>query len=52
MLLINSINYIDGTDGLLIGYTILTSSLFYFLSDNQYQYLNIFLIFIYLLIIV
>lgn len=51
MLLINSINYIDGTDGLLIGYTISTLLYFYFLSDNQYQYLKIFLIFIYLLII-
>ena len=51
MLLINSINYIDGTDGLLIGYTITALSYFYFLSDNQNQYTQIFLIFIYILII-
>ena len=50
-LLINSINYIDGTDGLLIGYTITALSYFYFLSDNQNQYTQLFLIFIYILII-
>lgn len=51
ILLINSINYIDGTDGLLIGYTITALSYFYFLSDSQNQYTQIFLIFIYILII-
>ena len=51
ILLINSINYIDGTDGLLIGYTITALSYFYFLSDDQNQYTKILLIFIYILII-
>lgn len=51
ILLINSINYIDGTDGLLIGYTITALSYFYFLSDSQNQYTQLFLIFIYILII-
>ena len=51
MLLINAINYIDGTDGLLIGYTITALAYFYFLSDEQSQYLQIFLIFIYILVI-
>jgi UDP-GlcNAc:undecaprenyl-phosphate GlcNAc-1-phosphate transferase len=50
-LLINAINYIDGTDGLLIGYTITALSYFYLLSDNQNQYTQLFLIFIYILII-
>lgn len=51
VLLINSINYVDGTDGLLIGYAITTLSYFYFLSDNQELYKEIFLISIYVLII-
>jgi len=51
LLLINSINYIDGTDGLLIGYTITALIYFYFLSGNQNQYSQIFLIFVYILII-
>lgn len=51
MLLINSINYIDGTDGLLIGYTITALVYFYFLSDNQNEYTQIFLVFICILVI-
>ena len=51
ILLINSINYIDGSDGLLIGYTITTFVYFYFLSDREQLYLQIFLILISLLLI-
>lgn len=51
MLLINAINYLDGTDGLLTGYTITAFSYFYFLSDKQAQYADIFLIFSYILFI-
>ena len=51
MLLINAINYIDGTDGLLIGYAITALLYFYFLSDKQSQYLSLILIFIYFLFI-
>ena len=51
ILLINSINYIDGIDGLLIGYTITALLYFYFLSDKQNQFNQIFLIFVYILII-
>ena len=51
ILLINSINYIDGTDGMLIGYTITVLLYFYFLSNNQLQYTKIFLIFIYILVV-
>ncbi len=51
ILLINSINYIDGVDGLLIGYTITALLYFYFLSDKQNQFNQIFLIFVYILII-
>ena len=51
MLLINSINYIDGIDGLLIGYTVTALLYFYFLSDNQNQYSQIFMLFIIMLII-
>ena len=43
MLLVNAINYIDGTDGLLIGYTITTLLYFYFLSDKQNQYLALYI---------
>lgn len=41
-LLVNAINYIDGTDGLLIGFAIIAISYFYFLSDAQSPYLPIF----------
>ena len=51
MLLINAINYIDGTDGLLISYSIIALLYFYILSDKQSYYLSIILIFIYLLAI-
>ncbi len=51
ILLINSINYIDGSDGLLIGYTITTFVYFYLLSDREQLYLQIFLILISLLLI-
>lgn len=51
LLLINSINYIDGTDGLLIGYTISALSYFYFLSENQNDYTKLFLIFTIILVI-
>jgi UDP-GlcNAc:undecaprenyl-phosphate GlcNAc-1-phosphate transferase len=51
MLLINAINYIDGTDGLLIGYAITALLYFYFLSDKHSQYLSLILIFIYFLFV-
>lgn len=51
MLLINSINYIDGTDGLLIGYTVSALMYFNFLSNSEDEYVQVFFIFIYLLII-
>ena len=51
MLLVNAINYIDGTDGLLIGYSITTLSYFYFLSDKQSEYTFLIIIFIYILLI-
>lgn len=51
ILLINSINYIDGIDGLLIGYTITAMLYFYFLSDKENQFVQIFLIFVYILLI-
>lgn len=51
ILLINSINYVDGIDGLLIGYTITAILYFYFLSDKQNQFVQIFLIFVYILMI-
>lgn len=49
LLLTNSINYLDGTDGLLIGYTIIALLYFYFLSFKYNQNYNLFLIFIYIL---
>ena len=51
MLLINAINYIDGTDGLLIGHAITCLSYFYLLSDKQSEYLPLIIIFIYILLI-
>tara|TARA_B100001057_G_scaffold500965_1_gene619305 strand:+ start:3217 stop:4218 length:1002 start_codon:yes stop_codon:yes gene_type:complete len=49
MLLMNAINYTDGTDGLLIGYSITALLYFYFLSNKQSEYLSLFIIFIYIL---
>lgn len=49
ILLLNAINYIDGSDGLLIGNTIIAFSYLYFLSDKTDQYINIFVLFIYAL---
>tara|TARA_A100001234_G_scaffold42065_1_gene34358 strand:+ start:603 stop:1604 length:1002 start_codon:yes stop_codon:yes gene_type:complete len=51
ILLINAINYTDGTDGLLISYCLISILYFYFLSDKQSQYLQIFLILIFILIV-
>lgn len=51
LLLINSINYLDGTDGLLIGYTITSLAYFYFLGVKEGENFFIFLILIYVLII-
>ena len=51
MLLVNAINYIDGTDGLLIGYSITSLLYFYFLADKNSQYLNLILIIVYILIV-
>lgn len=51
LLLINAINYIDGSDGLLIGYSIITIIYFYFLSEKHHQYLQLFFFFIYSLLI-
>ena len=51
MLLVNAINYIDGTDGLLIGYSITSLLYFYFLADKNSQFLNLILIFVYILIV-
>ena len=49
ILLTNAINYLDGTDGLLIGYTITAFLYFYYLSNFGEEYNKIFLIYIYLL---
>lgn len=49
MLLINAINYLDGTDGLLIGYTITALLYFCLLSNEQSEYLKLIYIFIYIL---
>jgi UDP-GlcNAc:undecaprenyl-phosphate GlcNAc-1-phosphate transferase len=51
LLLINSINYLDGTDGLLIGYTMTSLAYFYFLGIKEGENFYIFLIFIYILLI-
>lgn len=51
LLLINAINYLDGTDGLLIGYTIIVLIYFYFLGFKQNQDFSILLIFISILLI-
>tara|TARA_B110000444_G_scaffold261134_1_gene311302 strand:- start:1331 stop:2284 length:954 start_codon:yes stop_codon:yes gene_type:complete len=49
LLLINSINYLDGIDGLLIGYTIIALLYFYFLILKHNHSYSILLIFIYIL---
>ena len=50
MLLVNSFNYIDGIDGLLIGVTITASLYFIILSDKSADYVTLFLYFTYALI--
>lgn len=51
ILLINAINYIDGTDGLLIGYTITNFLYFNFLTNGDHEFAKIFNIFIYILVV-
>ena len=51
LLLTNSINYLDGIDGLLIGFTITALLYFYFLGVRYNQNYIIFLLFVYILII-
>lgn len=51
ILLINAINYIDGTDGLVIGYALTAFSYFYFLSEQNNNYLQVLIIFIYFLVV-
>lgn len=51
LLLLNSINYLDGTDGLLIGYTITALAYFYLLGLKYNESFIIFLIFIYILLV-
>ncbi len=49
LLLTNSINYLDGTDGLLIGYTIIALLYFYILGFKYNQNYYLFLIFTFIL---
>ena len=50
LLLINSINYLDGVDGLLIGYTIVALLYLYFLNSKDNN-ISIFLVFIIILLV-
>lgn len=51
LLLTNAINYVDGTDGLLIGNIVIALLYFYYLSDKQNQYTLFLLILVFILLI-